>query len=90
MSNCQSLFCFFTGISADLKKEVDKLKIANEENARLISELVNVSGERDNLNTAVLITETSNDDEFRAMKSKYQEEITSLKAIMQGMVNSQL
>ena len=61
-----------------------KLRIAREENAKLLAELQNVSAERDDLKTTVLITETSKDDELSAMKFKYQEEIASLKAIMHG------
>ena len=61
-----------------------KLRIAREENAKLLAELQNVSAERDDLKTTVLITETSKDDEFSTMKFKYQEEIASLKAIMHG------
>ena len=61
-----------------------KLRIAREENAKLLAELQNVSAERDDLKTTVLIAETSNDDKLAAMKFKYQEEIASLKAIMHG------
>ena len=61
-----------------------KLRIAREENAKLLADLQNVSAERDDLKTAVLIAETSSDDKETAMKFKYQEEIASLKAIMYG------
>lgn len=70
--------------TAELNDEMMKLKVAREENAKLLANLQNVSAERDDLKTAVFITETSNMDELTIMKSKYQEEIASLKAIMHG------
>ena len=80
---------FFSDIISDeLSDEVTKLRIAREENAKLLAELQNVSAERDDLKTAVLIAETSNSDELTAMKFKYQEEIASLKAIMHGKFSS--
>ncbi|XP_028396421.1 rab GTPase-binding effector protein 1-like [Dendronephthya gigantea] len=70
----------------ELNDEVTKLTIAREENAKLLANLQSVSTERDNLKTAVFISETSNNDELTAMKFKYQEEIASLKAIMHDAV----
>ena len=65
-----------------------KLRIAREENAKLLAELQNVSAERDDLKTAVVIAETSSDDKITVMKTQHQEEIASLKAIMHGKFSS--
>ena len=72
--------------AAELNDEKIKLGFAREENAKLLANLQKVSAERDDLKTAVVIAETSNDDKLTAMKFKYQEEIASLKAIMHGKI----
>ena len=79
----QCIFYFLIYL-AELREHIAKLQKSSSENEKLSSELKEVSSERDNLKTAVLITKTSSEEEFQVLKSKYQEEITSLKAILHG------
>lgn len=72
-------------ILAQLHDKATKLRIAREENSKLLANLQNLSAERDDLKTAVVIAETSSNDKIAAIDIKYQEEIASLKAIMHGM-----
>ncbi|XP_046841438.1 rab GTPase-binding effector protein 1-like isoform X2 [Xenia sp. Carnegie-2017] len=69
-----------------LHDEATKLRIAREENSKLLANLQNLSAERDDLKTAVVIAETSSNDKIAAIDIKYQEEIASLKAIMHDAV----
>ena len=73
-------------ISEELAKEKLRLKATQEEAKKLKNELQRVLAEGDGYRAAAALAESSQKEELETMRANYQEEITSLRAIMSGKV----
>lgn len=65
-----------------------KLKATQDEAKKLRNELQKVIAEGDGYRAAAALAESSQKEELETMRANYQEEITSLQAIMSGKVLS--
>ena len=73
-------------LSEELAKEKLRLKATQEEANKLRNELQRVIAEGDGYRAAAALAESSQKEELETLRANYQEEITSLQAIMSGKV----
>ena len=83
--HCTFIKVFFY-FSEELAKEKIRLKASQEEAKRLRNELQSVLAEGDGYRAAAALAESSQREELETLCANYQEEITSLRAIMSGKV----
>ena len=69
----------------ELKKEREVSKAARQNVARMKVEMQKVMAECDGFKAAAAFSENDQQEELRAIHSKYQEEIASLQHIMKGL-----
>lgn len=73
-------------LSEELAKEKSRLKATQDEANKLRNELQRVIAEGDGYRAAAALAESSQKEELQTLRANYQEEITSLQAIMSGKV----